>query len=68
MSAQFIIRYAGNAVSIRNGVPNLVADDAADKFVSEADAWYAAFKADFNPAHTQVMNLYVETQRAAGGK
>lgn len=65
MSAQFILRYAGKAVTIRNGVPNLVDDDnAADKFTSEADAWYAAFKADFNPAHTQVVNLYLENLKA----
>ena len=65
MSAQFILRYAGAGVRISNGVPELVRDDQADKFVSEADAWLCALKYDFNPAHATVVNYYLLQQAAA---
>ena len=66
MSAQFIIRYAGQGVAVRNGMPDLVEDRFADKYISEADAWYAAYKTDLNPMHLTVVNLYLENQRVAG--
>ena len=66
MSAIFIVRYAGRAVRITNGVPDLVEDGQADQFSSESAAWFAAFKADFNPLHTTVVNLY-ELQLAECG-
>lgn len=63
MSASFIIRYAGQGVSIVGGQPVLVDDRAADRFISEQDAWYAAFKAGLNPDRVSVLDLYAENQK-----
>ncbi len=63
MSAQFIIRYAGKGMAFCDGRVDLVEDHHADKFISEADAWYAAYKTDLNPMHTTVVNLYLEGQK-----
>lgn len=67
MSADFMLTYAGKAVRIANGVPFLVEEDEADRFTCEADAWYAAFKSNFNPAHTKVVNLHARNCQKISG-
>lgn len=58
MSAQFIIEYAGQPVRFVAGQPELVDEDSATRYISEADAWLDALKYGFSPTHTEVVNFY----------
>lgn len=65
MSADFILEYAGKPIAIVNGETKMVTEREADHFGAEADAWMAAYRADLNPAHCRVINLYDRYQAAA---
>ena len=54
MSAQFLISYAGLYWSEHAG--KLAAANHATSYASEADAWYAAYKAGLNPMHCKVVS------------
>ncbi len=63
MSATFILEYAGAPVRISaNGCVELMQEQFADRFASEADAWLAVHRSGLNPKHCRVVNLYLRHQ------
>ena len=50
----FILRYAGAGVTFRSGDTELVPDHQADRWPTEQDAWYAAYRQDLNPDRCRV--------------
>ena len=56
MSAQFLISYAGAYLDIERDT-TFATPQRATLFNSEADAWYAAYKANLNPMHCKVVSL-----------
>ena len=63
MSAQFIIEYGGCPVQMGTGQALLTTEQSADRFTSEAEAWWAAYRMDLNPDRVRVVNLYERNQR-----
>ena len=57
MSACFIIKYAGAPVRFANGQMLLADERTADKFVSEPEAWWAAYAHDLSPNLVTVVGL-----------
>jgi hypothetical protein len=55
MSAQFFVTYHGVPIRFNGGESfTSVASHVASSFISEADAWYAAYQAGLMPQFTDV--------------
>jgi hypothetical protein len=67
-NSAFIIRYAGAGVTFRNGACELVQDHLADRFPTDKDAWYEAYRQGLNPARCDVVPLADSKQKAEIGK
>jgi hypothetical protein len=68
MSAQFILEYAGSPVLLSSVGARLVTEAEANKYISEQDAWYAAYQAGLNPDHCRVVNLCHRNLKTGGAR
>ena len=68
MSAQFILEYAGEPVVFTSAGAQLVTEAEANKYISEADGWLAAYRHALNPAHCRVVNLTERNLKAGGAR